>query len=202
MEKRVERANEEMAAIKADFSPQALGFAKAVMEEKMVDKELSRLVSGKGSIADTLHTHIHFPNDVMFEKDVLVKGERAYVRRLPDNREMVSFAQESARAMISEAGIEELAHGEARIALDPQFLELITDREDMPFLIQLTPAGECNGLYVSRQTETGFTVRELGKGTSHTPFYWRVEAVRRGFEDLKHLTPQEYQAIKAARTTR
>ncbi len=202
LEKQVERVNKEVTVIKdvANFKPETLDFARRVTERNLGGKDIGLLVSGRESKADNLHTHENFPKDVMFQKDVFVKGERAYVRQSKDNKEMISFAQESPRAMVSDVGMSQLENGEAFIELDPQFLYLVSSNENAPLYIQLTPAGDCNGLYVNMKTETGFVVRELKRGTSNTPFYWRVEVVKRGLEGLKYISPEDYKEIKAQRS--
>ena len=47
------------------------------------------------------------------------------------------------------------------------------------YRVFLTPEGDCNGLYVSSKSPTGFEVRELKGGTSSLGFSYRVVAKRK-----------------------
>jgi hypothetical protein len=49
----------------------------------------------------------------------------------------------------------------------------------------LTPNGDCHGLYVASKSARGFTVRELGAGSSSIAFDYRIVAKRRGFEQVR-----------------
>jgi hypothetical protein len=49
----------------------------------------------------------------------------------------------------------------------------------------LTPKGECRGLYISKESATGFEVHELGGGRSNVAFDYRVVALRRGYENVR-----------------
>ncbi len=51
--------------------------------------------------------------------------------------------------------------------------------------VQVTLTGDCNGVYVSEKTATGFTVRELRGGASNATFDWEVAAKRKGYEDVR-----------------
>ncbi|MBI3019488.1 MAG: hypothetical protein HYY61_06330 [Deltaproteobacteria bacterium] len=92
-----------------------------------------------------------------------------------------------------------LINGQATIELDPRFLESVTMNEYLPPFIQITPAGPCQGLYVSQESETGFRVSELRDGKSNIKFYWRVEAYRRGLEGAEFISPSDYQHIKSTK---
>jgi len=49
----------------------------------------------------------------------------------------------------------------------------------------LTPKGDCRGLYVSNETQTGFEVHELGGGKSNVAFDYRIVAHRKGYESIR-----------------
>ena len=49
----------------------------------------------------------------------------------------------------------------------------------------LTPKGDCNGLYVAKESPTSFVVRELGGGVSNIGFDYRIMAKRRGYESIR-----------------
>jgi len=52
--------------------------------------------------------------------------------------------------------------------------------------VTLTPLDAASkGLAVVEKTATGFIVKELGGGTGNYQFDWRVEGVRKGYEDFE-----------------
>jgi hypothetical protein len=54
-----------------------------------------------------------------------------------------------------------------------KFNEIKENFEDLN--INLTPEGDCNGLYISRKTREGFEVKELQKGKSNVKFSWKID---------------------------
>lgn len=196
--KEVQNVNREVESVRevTDLSPGFIELSKVTKEKNLRKKDLEPLISGHQSVADRLHTHERYSNDVTFEKDARVKGERIYIRSLPDRSEIVSFAHESMKALVSEAGVGWLVNGEALIKLDPRFLELVTISPSTPFFVQLTPGGDCKGLFVSRTSDTGFSVRESDGGTAAIPFYWKVDAFRRGLEGVSYVDPETYDRLK------
>jgi hypothetical protein len=90
------------------------------------------------------------------------------------------YAVESAENWFEDFGSAELIHGRAIVKLDPIFAETVntTDR----YHVFLTPKGDCEGLYVSKQTTDGFEVRELRRGTGSISFDYRIVAKRKGYE--------------------
>jgi hypothetical protein len=51
--------------------------------------------------------------------------------------------------------------------------------------------GDCNGVYVTNKTSTGFDVVELQEGGSNAPFSYRVVCKRKYYEDNRLTTPEE-----------
>lgn len=66
--------------------------------------------------------------------------------------------------------------GKAKIKLDPVFASLVLMKTCHVFL---TPKGDSNGLYVSRQNRDGFEVREQKGGKANLAFDYRVVARRK-----------------------
>ncbi len=194
----VQSVNREVEIVRevTNLSPAFVELSKVTKEKNLQKKDLALLISGQQSVADRLHTHEQHSNDVTFEKDTRVKGERVYIRALPDRSEIVSFAHESMRALVMEVGVGWLVNGEASVKLDPRFLELVTISPSTPFFVQLTPGGDCKGLFVSRTSDTGFSVRESDGGRASAPFYWRVEAFRRGLEGVSYVDPATYERLR------
>jgi hypothetical protein len=69
-------------------------------------------------------------------------------------------------------GSARLVHGVAKVALNPDFARILSTAG--AYHVFFTPKGDCNGLYVTRETSTGFEVRELGAGQSSVEFDYRV----------------------------
>jgi hypothetical protein len=55
--------------------------------------------------------------------------------------------------------------------------------------------GECNGVYVTNKTSTGFDVVELQGGSASIPFSYRVVCKRKYYEDARLTTPEQGSAI-------
>jgi hypothetical protein len=53
------------------------------------------------------------------------------------------------------------------------------------YLVQLTPLGDCNGLYVSERTPDYFVVKELKNGESNVKFMWQISAYRKGTKGVR-----------------
>jgi hypothetical protein len=85
-----------------------------------------------------------------------------------------TYAQEAAAPTLEDVGQSQLRNGSAYVALDPKFAALADPRR--PYLVFLTPAGDCRGLYFSQRTSRGFYVREIGAGTSNVEFDYRIVA--------------------------
>ncbi|MBK8271272.1 MAG: hypothetical protein IPK83_24320 [Planctomycetes bacterium] len=84
-------------------------------------------------------------------------------------------------------GTAQLTNGRATIELPDHFRNLASEPG---MTVQLTPlAGESKGLAVVKKSLEGIEVVELAGGTGNYEFDWRVEAVRKGWEDYKVIRP-------------
>lgn len=84
-------------------------------------------------------------------------------------------------------GTAQLRSGRARIEL-PEHFRLLASEPGMT--VQLTPRSlESRGLATSRVSLTGIEVGELRGGTGNYDFDWRVEAVRKGWENYQVIRP-------------
>lgn len=92
------------------------------------------------------------------------------------------YVIESPEIWFEEIGGGQLVNGEARIELDPLFLETIFIDERHPMHVFIQLEGEANDVYVIKD-KTGFTVKEKNGGRSNVPFSYRVVAKRRGYQD-------------------
>ncbi len=64
--------------------------------------------------------------------------------------------------------------------LDPVFAETVST--EVEYHVFLTPKGDCQGLYIARQSADSFEVRELQYGKQTIAFDYRVVAKRKGYE--------------------
>lgn len=98
-----------------------------------------------------------------------------------DARDITYACIEGPEAAMYTRGTGHLVDGQAVIELPDHFLKLANMGTAT---IQVTPLDECEGLFVKKEGGR-LIVKELRKGTSSIDFDWRVEAVRKGFEDWK-----------------
>jgi hypothetical protein len=87
---------------------------------------------------------------------------------------VVMHAPESPEALFEDYGQGQLVNGRAHITIDPIFSKNVRINEKHPLRVFIQLEGNCNGVYVSNKSETGFDVIELNNGTSNTPFQWHI----------------------------
>lgn len=90
------------------------------------------------------------------------------------------YTMQSSENWIEDFGSGALTGGVATIRLEPHFARTVSGQTD--YHVFLTPAGDCDGLYIANKTATSFEVRELRSGTSSVQFDYRIVAHRKGFE--------------------
>jgi hypothetical protein len=93
------------------------------------------------------------------------------------------FSVQSPENWIEDFGSASLFGGVTTINLEPSFAKTISGTTD--YHVFLTPAGDCEGLYVAGRTATSFEVRELKRGTSNVQFDYRIVAHRKGLESAR-----------------
>jgi hypothetical protein len=96
------------------------------------------------------------------------------VNRGPQQKRVVSYAPRESQPTMEDFGEAQLVNGEAQVALDPSFANVI-DRS-ASYLVFTTPEGDNRGLYVSQRTPSGFIVREAQGGRSTIGFMYRIVA--------------------------
>ncbi len=100
-----------------------------------------------------------------------------------DGEPSALYAIESPDVWFEDFGSSQLSSGQAVIETDALFAQTVNLNID--YHVFLTPLGDCNGLYVTNKTATGFEVHELGGGTSDVSFDYRIVAKRAGYEDVR-----------------
>lgn len=114
---------------------------------------------------------------------LFVSGSKNAVVNLRDGRSVLLYATESPDSWFEDFGTVRLRNGRAVVRIDKTFAE--TANVEMPYMVFLTPGGDCRGLYVIRRTATQFEVRELRNGRSNITFDFRIVARRRGYEQAR-----------------
>lgn len=85
-------------------------------------------------------------------------------------------------------GTATLQNGFAKVELPKHFSAVASEKG---LTVQLTPtSADSMGLAVVSKSTAGFEVRELMRGTGNYEFDWRVECVRKGYEDFRVIRPK------------
>ncbi len=100
-----------------------------------------------------------------------------------DDETRALYAVESPDVWFEDFGSGQLVDGKATVQIDPLFADTVNLQVE--YHVFLTPLGDCNGLYVTNKTATGFEVRELNGGTSSVAFDYRIVAKRAGYENVR-----------------
>jgi hypothetical protein len=115
---------------------------------------------------------------VVINGDLTVTGSypKSAAVRHPDGTLRRLYCTESPESYFEDFGSAQLSGGQVTVSIEPIFRELI--RTDAYF-VQLTPEGDCRGLFVTNKTPSSFTVREVQGGTSNVGFTYRLVAKRK-----------------------
>jgi hypothetical protein len=139
-----------------------------------------------------------FQGGVIVTGNFQVMGVKNAVVPMADGSHAQVYCQESTEPYFEDFGRAILTNGLATVEIEPQFASIVHRNDYMVFL---TPGGDCNGLYVGRQTPQGFEVRESKGGKSTLPFSYRIVARRRDVQAqrLQRVDPQILQAVERER---
>jgi len=88
--------------------------------------------------------------------------------------EIGTYPTEQSAPTMEDFGEAQLVNGQANVPLERTFASTI-DRS-RSYLVFVTPEGDCNGLYVTGKSASGFVVRELKGGRSTVAFQYRIVA--------------------------
>lgn len=110
-------------------------------------------------------------------------GTVSWISPMTNGETRSFYGLQSTEVEIEDFGSAQLSAGEANVQIDSTFAETVN--LDVDYQVFLTPLGDCNGLYVTDKTATGFVVRELGGGTTNIGFDYRIVAKRVGYEDQR-----------------
>ena len=115
-------------------------------------------------------------------------------------RKVALYAVESPENWFEDAGSGQLSNGSAIISLESIFAQTVNTQMD--YHVFLTPKGDCEGLYVSNETASGFEVHELRHGHSSIGFDYRIMAKRKGYENIRLADKTKQFAPRPKRTQR
>jgi hypothetical protein len=123
--------------------------------------------------------------------DLVCTGSKSAKVKLDNGTAVRLYAEESAESWFSDYGEGKLSDSHAHIELDQLFLQTVTIDAENPMKVFVQVEGDCNGVYVTNKTSTGFDVVELQEGGSNAPFSYRVVCKRKYYEDNRLTTPEE-----------
>ncbi len=94
-------------------------------------------------------------------------------------KKVTMFCPESPEVLFQDYGMGELVNGTVQINIDPTFAKNILVDADHPLKVFIQLEGDCNGVFVSNKSASGFTVTELAGGQSNVSFSWMIVATRK-----------------------
>jgi len=129
----------------------------------------------------TEHLWISPDGGIWGHGDMHFDGSKSFRIQHPEDKgKYIQYASvESPEVALKIRGRAKLVEGKVSISL-PHHWDLVASNHLLT--AQVTPLGDCRGLYVSRLGLSKFTVKELQKGKSNVKFCWEVTATRKGFE--------------------
>lgn len=118
--------------------------------------------------------------------------------RSASGRDVAMFASSQSLPTVEDFGEAQLSAGRAVVALDPRFAQTMSAAS--PYLVFVTPEGDCRGLFIARRTPSSFEVRELGGGRSTIAFTYRIVAKPFGDESARLAAAPAEHAAQDRRT--
>jgi len=97
-----------------------------------------------------------------------------------NNKKIGLYNVQSSENWVEDFGSGQLNGGLAVVHLEPHFAQTVSGNAN--YHVFLTPAGDCEGLYVTNRTANSFEVREMKSGRSSVAFDYRIVVHRKGFE--------------------
>jgi hypothetical protein len=100
-----------------------------------------------------------------------------------NNKKTGLYSVQSSESWVEDFGSGQLVAGLTVVHLEPHFAQTVA--HDANYHVFLTPAGECEGLFVTNRTANSFEVREMKSGQSNVAFDYRIVVHRKGFESSR-----------------
>lgn len=117
-------------------------------------------------------------------RNLQATGSKSAIVETSSGGQRAIYSVESPEVWVEDYGSGQLLNGEARVDLDPLFLETVTIDEIHPLKVFIQLTAEANPVYATKGNGY-FTVREMNGGRSNATFDYRVVAKRRGYEDTR-----------------
>ncbi|NLT52827.1 MAG: hypothetical protein GXX85_18130, partial [Ignavibacteria bacterium] len=128
---------------------------------------------------DLLLTSVHVTGDIT------KTGSYSAVEPTDDYGTRLLYAAETPELLYYDRGVINLVNGEAKVYLDPIFLQCIEpDTELTPWQVWVQCYGE-NEVHVVEVGEDYFKVKERNAGTSNNKVVWRLEATRKNYAGIR-----------------
>ena len=110
---------------------------------------------------------------------VIGNGTASTIVQDNQGKDVIMFCPEAPEVLFEDYGEGELVNGTAQVNLDPVFASNVAINEQHPLRVYVQLEGDCNGVYVTNKTASGFTVKEIQSGTSNVKFSYHVIANRK-----------------------
>ena len=132
----------------------------------------------------------YFDGNIYVNGDIYKSGTCNFVMDHPTDptKEIVYVCLEGGEAGTYTRGSAQLENGVATVKL-PEDFRLVTSPEGIT--VQVTPTGDCKGLYVSKKSNSEIVVAELGNGKSDATFDYLVNGIRIGYEDYQPIRDKD-----------
>ncbi len=111
--------------------------------------------------------------------------------KLNDGTKVKLFAEEATEVVFADYGEGQLNNGRVHIALDSEFLQTVTIDAQHPLKVFVQLEDDCNGVYITNKSSSGFDVAELQRGQSNARFSYRVVCKRKYYEDERLASEEE-----------
>ena len=132
------------------------------------------------------------PYNLNITGELRVLGQKMAIVRDSGGDYHQFYCLESAESYFEDFGTVRLTGGSVRVNIPEDFRQFVAPERG--FYVQLTPLGECRGVYAANVDVMGFEVRELGSGAPSTvDVQYRIVCRRRDVEGkrLERVDPTE-----------
>ncbi|NLN74358.1 MAG: hypothetical protein GX140_08970 [Bacteroidales bacterium] len=116
----------------------------------------------------------HFNSDSTAQYKIIGHGAVSTIVEDINGDEVVMHAPETPEYYFMDYGEAQLVEGRVHVELDPNFTKNVVVNKDHPMRVFVQLEDDCNGVFVTNKTATGFDVIELSKGKSNAKFQWNV----------------------------
>jgi hypothetical protein len=127
---------------------------------------------------------------------ILSSGVKSTMVKDEQNRNRVMFCTEAPEVLFQDYGSSKLVNGRAHVTIDPVLAKNISVTIDKPLKVFIQLEGDCNGVYVTNKTASGFDVIELQHGTSNTAFSYQLIANRANATDQSGRVISNYANVR------